>query len=519
MGDVRSDMFSFALSFQELDSEDPGSDANREDLWRQWEAEEEARLRIRNQRLSDESSPLVLSKKKTTAITESWESLDEEEEARRQGAAVVNGSNELSPPGTMGTTFRTQGEQPPFLSPWQTRQVYINIFLCAVGLMLPWSAVLASVSVYEQKYGKNVMVFISAAYYLPALPIFLLQAALDRRVDMKYKSHNTFRIRNSVALLGNIGVLVALYLSHSVIALSITALFIGFFGSIGYGSFWQLLSLLPHKNNSFFSMGLFSPTFALLGIQAFTGYGFPGGIVDDKYKAEVFWGLSILLELLCIGAYVLLEATAYVRFFYRRKDRHDLREEKIRQRLAEAEQGMGRVTNTDLVSASRSAIVKAIWPSLVAIFMSILGSVTTTTLFAYVPSSYGFAYLAVVLTYVKNFSDFSGRVITLIPAIMIQNGKVVLSWGLFRGLMLPVFLVYTFTNLWHNDVFIVFFVLGISVLSGYLNTAAYRYAAAAAPAGGKAQAAAIMNIFFQASIYCSFIFQFTFLPLMAMQSS
>ena len=79
--------------------------------------------------------------------------------------------------------------------------------------------------------------------------------------------------------------------------------------------------------------------------------------------------------------------------------------------------------------------------------------------------------------------------------------------GVLRGVLLPAFLLYTFSGIFESDLFIVLFVLVISVLSGYLNTSAYQWAAAAAPESAKAPAASIMNISFQLSIYTSFVVQ------------
>ena len=48
-----------------------------------------------------------------------------------------------------------------------------------------------------------------------------------------------------------------------------------------------------------------------------------------------------------------------------------------------------------------------------------------------------------------------------------------LFWGIFRGAMLPVFLIYTFADIFQSDVFICVFIAFISILSGYLNTTCY----------------------------------------------
>jgi hypothetical protein len=159
-------------------------------------------------------------------------------------------------------------------------------------------------------------------------------------------------------------------------------------------------------------------------------------------------------------------------------------------------------------------ILRAIWPSLVAIFISIYSNVSTVSLFPYVPATTDTAYFAIILTYTKNISDFIGRVLTLLP-IIIRTGRSVLISGLLRGLMLPVFLYYTFGSPWNNDAFIIIFTAVVSIMAGYLNTCSYQYAASSVPPGNQPRAATIMNISFQISVYCSVLCQFAlvfFLP-------
>lgn len=166
------------------------------------------------------------------------------------------------------------------------------------------------------------------------------------------------------------------------------------------------------------------------------------------------------------------------------------------------------------LAVSKTQILRAIWPSLVAIFISIYSNVSTVSLFPYVPATSDTAYFAIILTYTKNISDFIGRVLTLLP-IVIRTGRSVLISGLLRGLMLPVFLYYTFGSPWNNDAFIIIFTAVVSIMAGYLNTCSYQYAASSVPPGNQPRAATIMNISFQISVYCSVLCQFAlvfFLP-------
>lgn len=250
-------------------------------------------------------------------------------------------------------------------------------------------------------------------------------------------------------------------------------------------------------------------------------------------NSEWFWTFCVSLSVVCIAVHVLLMRSDYVGYVLNRRD---LAAEALRKYKEEDTEVDGAYKSLSVSSSSslssyrsdadlsrsepiltRIEVVKLLYPSIVSIFLSILATVTTTTLFAFVPSSNGWTFLAVLLTYVKNFSDFGGRVLTLIP-YSIKSGKVILAGGMLRGILLPAFLIYTFVGLFRSDLFIVLFILFASVLSGYLNTSCYQWAAATAPSNSKAIAAQTMNISFQLAIYMSFALQFV-IALLSMNSS
>lgn len=76
--------------------------------------------------------------------------------------------------------------------------------------MLPWASILSGVSYYEKLFGKDIMVYVSTCYYIPALPIFVAQMLLDQRFDKKLGSRNAYRLRISFSLFGNILSLISL---------------------------------------------------------------------------------------------------------------------------------------------------------------------------------------------------------------------------------------------------------------------------------------------------------------------
>ena len=59
-----------------------------------------------------------------------------------------------------------------------------------------WSAVSSELARFAASFGSGVLLQLNLAFYLPSVPLLLLQAALDRRIDacFGHLRSNVFRV-------------------------------------------------------------------------------------------------------------------------------------------------------------------------------------------------------------------------------------------------------------------------------------------------------------------------------------
>ena len=71
----------------------------------------------------------------------------------------------------------------------------LAFLVISFGYMLPWTALGSLISYYKETYGADFYVKIYCLYYLPGLPIALLQYQYDEVLDARFGSRNTYLVR------------------------------------------------------------------------------------------------------------------------------------------------------------------------------------------------------------------------------------------------------------------------------------------------------------------------------------
>jgi hypothetical protein len=87
--------------------------------------------------------------------------------------------------------------------------------LISFGYMLPWTSLGSLISYYKATYSASFYVKLYCAYYMPGLPIALLQYRYDTYMDSLFSSRYTYLFRGLTAYLIMMGVLVSLIFFRS----------------------------------------------------------------------------------------------------------------------------------------------------------------------------------------------------------------------------------------------------------------------------------------------------------------
>lgn len=105
-------------------------------------------------------------------------------------------------------TVREHDRDPP--------ESFLLLFLLiSFGYMLPWTSLGSLISYYKATYSSSFYVKLYCAYYIPGLPIALLQYRYDTYMDSIFSSRWTYLFRGLTAYFIMMGVLVSMIFMRS----------------------------------------------------------------------------------------------------------------------------------------------------------------------------------------------------------------------------------------------------------------------------------------------------------------
>ena len=137
---------------------------------------------------------------------------------------------------------------------------FLAIFmLMSCGYMLPWTSLGSLITYYKATYSANFYVKLYCAYYLPGLPISLLQYKYDLYLDLKYGSQRTYLYRGVVSFMVMMGILISLVWLKSRIALVFLFVLLGICGWLCHGTASMLASMYPPSAIAYLQTGFRCP--------------------------------------------------------------------------------------------------------------------------------------------------------------------------------------------------------------------------------------------------------------------
>ena len=186
----------------------------------------------------------------------------------------------------------------------------VLFFLCAIGVSVGWTSILSALVYFSDVYGPSSFLWLNLAVYVPTLPVALLQACWDHRMDKHYGSSVTFLFRGGIALSGMALCTALVPLTSGPgrepslsLLLALTAL-IGLMSSVVYGSFYQLASIASTNGTlqAAFAMGYQgSGLVVLLASLALHFTNTPTAAALWEY-----FGVAAGLEVLALGSFLML---------------------------------------------------------------------------------------------------------------------------------------------------------------------------------------------------------------------
>ena len=374
-------------------------------------------------------------------------------------------------------------------------------FICAMALMASWTAMMTFLGVFKAATkDSNIFLKMNAAYYGPALPVLILNMTYGKKIDAYMGSYRGYMVRGAgcLALLGVIMAIHPLLAKFGAPWILTESFLIGLIGGMSYGCVFSFNSLFSKTSAATFCMGLFAPGFVFMGFQLGTDFSKnPRRKIGGTALVHVHWFLAAALTFVGVVGLVLL-----------------MNLPKSRKMLADADKELAQQAASfqadKMPERSKDSgmkqVAKLINVALVSIFASIFAIVAITTYFTKVPGSGTLvdgSSLPVTLFYVKNSTDFLGRVFTLFP-LLIKSQHSLGIIVFLRFLLVPVFFAYAMGGLPADDILIIILV-GISGLtSGYINTSCFVVAGQYMKSPDTKKAgSALMNLSLQGALIAS----------------
>lgn len=185
------------------------------------------------------------------------------------------------------------------------------------GYMLPWTALGSLISYYKYTYSARFYVMIYCAYYLPGLPVSIVQYMCNEKVDRWYGSQNAFFSRGVIGYCTLVTVLFTLLWVDGEVGLVLL------FGVLGMASWWlhgtasMLASLFPKKAIAYLQIGFRCPELYAVVAVYFLDLG------KDATEAHlaIFYKLTAIVVLVCgFGVWVLVTSSGTAVQYFQEKD-------------------------------------------------------------------------------------------------------------------------------------------------------------------------------------------------------
>lgn len=199
---------------------------------------------------------------------------------------------------------------------------FLVLFLfISLGYMLPWTVLGSLISHYKHAYSASFYVQLYCAYYLPGLPIALIQYRYDVYLDLKFKSENTYFYRGVVSYLVMSSLLIGLTYFSSKFYLLLTFFSLGMCGWLCHGTASMLASMYPSSAIAYLQTGFRCPEiYSLIAVTVLHL-----GRDATKPNLDYFYVLSAIIVLICAIPWIYIVSSETSQGFFDIKDNKDNR--------------------------------------------------------------------------------------------------------------------------------------------------------------------------------------------------
>ncbi len=174
----------------------------------------------------------------------------------------------------------------------------LSFVFISFGYMLPWTALGSLISYYKYTYGAGFYVKIYCAYYLPGLPIALLQYRYDEYLDSQFGSRNTYMFRGVFAFSANALILFSMLWFDRQSQLVWLFALLGVSSWMCHGTASMMASMYPRAVIAYLQIGFRCPEIYIISANSFLNLGKDASIANLMVFYKVT-ALVVLVGLIC----------------------------------------------------------------------------------------------------------------------------------------------------------------------------------------------------------------------------
>jgi len=403
----------------------------------------------------------------------------------------------------------------------------VSFLIISFGYMLPWTSLGSLISYYKYRYGASFYVKIYCAYYLPGLPVALVQYQYDEFLNNLYGSKNAYKWRGFICFVVMVTILLCLSWVVSEIPLIFMFALLGMASWLCHGTATMYASLFPRAAVAYLQIGFRCPELFAIVADHFLDLGMDA----TAQSLDLFYKITASLLACSLICWVLLVESNISTVVFEDKDRRgravedDLEKTPLLSTSTSTTSTSTTNTSTSttnpiqrarlLLSAMDSFVQRdqlfhsSVSPLCAALFITMWSSIFQASFFAYVNAvSSETKNLEQRLYFIRLICDLVGRPLTFLPRpFFLQTNNELLIASILRSLMLIVFFTYiSVPSFPQSDTFICVLVGIFSTASGYLVVLIYEHAASVElTKSERAHATNVLNIAFQFAAFMAVI--------------
>lgn len=211
---------------------------------------------------------------------------------------------------------KSPDNQRPTLNDQPVGYQEILFLFISFGYMLPWTSLGSLISYYKNTYSANFYVKLYCCYYLPGLPVALLQHKYDGILDTMYGSRTTYMCRGAFGFISMVVILISMVWLKEQVELILLFIALGVCGWLCHGSACMLASMHSPTAIAYLQTGFRCPEIYTIAAVAMLQIG----KTATSYDLNAFYILTANVVLVGFVSWIIVVRSPTSKRFFDAKD-------------------------------------------------------------------------------------------------------------------------------------------------------------------------------------------------------